>query len=345
MTTMCDAPELIKLGVTWGTSVTDFWKVLGSKAAPDGRFDAICDKIATTLIDEYLIFDVKSMMHMCDAQIQRILVAAGAKVTWQGMIEHVTNMKFASVHPDSAKLYTNSSSSSVETEEEFRIHTARFDRSNIGARMRESGNLQHEQLPSYVFDAAHECEDPATLPITTNDIKAIMNAYTKYMLVKYKEPAGDVVMRRHHAQQLKQRFPHLPDRGKTLGVTRSWFAILSERKRNIRSSKAGVCAHCTTRSRCGAVMLTCAPLLLRSCTKASPSILLMSMKECKHYLIVAWVWLCVRMQPVSISPTQVMMRQMCRTVEKKNTILPMFNNSALHWSLSETFKHIYKRQH
>ena len=59
------------------------------------------------------------------------------------------------------------------------------------------------------------------------------------MIVQHKLPAGDKTLRVHHAKQLKQRFPKLPDHGSTPGNLRKWYNILTERKRNA-SRKRGL---------------------------------------------------------------------------------------------------------
>ena len=50
-----------------------FWRAIAKKAAPDGKYDTVCETIGDSLIGELVLTTDQMMTRMTDVQMKRIL--------------------------------------------------------------------------------------------------------------------------------------------------------------------------------------------------------------------------------------------------------------------------------
>ena len=93
---------MAELGLSWSSDMPTFWRAIAKKAAPDGKYNTVCETIGESLIDEMVLTTDQMMTKMTDVQIKRILITSGAKETWMSMVEFVTGIQFTMAHPASA---------------------------------------------------------------------------------------------------------------------------------------------------------------------------------------------------------------------------------------------------
>ena len=193
---------MAELGLSWSSDMPTFWRAIAKKAAPDGKYNTVCETIGESLIDEMVLTTDQMMTKMTDVQIKRILITSGAKETWMSMVEFVTGSQFTMAHPASAQLALTSLNPNVYG---WHGRASKFDRCSIGAQMSAAGTLKDERLPDFIFDAAFECEDPRNQALTSNDITAVLNKYDVFVVVKHGTLGVDAPLRRRHAAILKER--------------------------------------------------------------------------------------------------------------------------------------------
>ena len=249
---------MAELGLSWSSDMPTFWRAIAKKAAPDGKYNTVCETIGESLIDEMVLTTDQMMTKMTDVQIKRILITSGAKETWMSMVEFVTGSQFTMAHPASAQLALTTLNPNVHG---WHGRASKFDRCSIGAQMSAAGTLKDERLPDFIFDAALECEDPRNQALTSNDITAVLNMYDAFVVVKHGTLGVDAPLRRRHAAILKERLPHFSKYGETSAVARCWYKMLQERKRNIRRTDSKVRAtppaHCPRVPTSQATLHTC----------------------------------------------------------------------------------------
>ena len=197
----------------------------GGQHAPD--MPVVCKNIAAVVAQDYCADTVGELaLMMTENQLQKVMTESGGKATWSGMITSFLGPFRPSGAPESAKLVLGSAESA-----KARVKaTALYDTTLIGAQMEVDGTMNDEILPEYVLCAYSECEDPATQELSRNDVKAVLDEYTHFMIVTHGQQGGDKALRKHHAKQLRARLPKLPDHGKTKGKERSWYKLLTQRK-------------------------------------------------------------------------------------------------------------------
>eukprot|EP00966_Prymnesium_polylepis_P204948 4748119-Prymnesium_polylepis.1 len=70
---------MAELGLSWSSDMPTFWRAIVKKAAPDGKYNTVCETIGDSLVDEMVLTADQMMTNMTDVQIKRILVTSGAK--------------------------------------------------------------------------------------------------------------------------------------------------------------------------------------------------------------------------------------------------------------------------
>lgn len=234
---------LAKLGVDPDSTVPFFWaKIAEQRPTAAPNMAEICRKIGATIESDYFAMSCSEMpLLMSEWQLQQVIVAAGGKSTWSGLVTFALG-PFKSSAPQSASLVSTPDEDGADKVVVWRPPVkaeATFEIMPIGAAMEAEGSLAEEVLPEYIFDAVYECEDPSKQALTRNDVSAVLNEYSHFMITVHKQPAGDKPLRLWHAKQLKRRLPHLPDHGDGKpGETRKWITLLNERKRNLGRNNA-----------------------------------------------------------------------------------------------------------
>lgn len=233
---------LTRFGCEPESPVSMFWDGLAAArptAAPE--MPTVCKTIAAR-VEDFCADTVQDMpMLMTELQLQQVMVQAGGKAAWSGLVTHVLGPFKSSVvtAPDSAKLVEETCALKFKSEPTYEILP-------LGQAMEADGTLEADILPEYVFRAYTDCEDPVNQELSTDDVTRVLNAYTHYMVTVHKQPAGDKPMRKWHAKQLKARLQHLPDHGSTPGPMRRWLKLLNERKRNVARKSGSVSANIRT---------------------------------------------------------------------------------------------------
>lgn len=221
--------ELAKLGLDMDSDVSALFAAMpGRMKKPPPDAENTFTKLAEAVEDDHQASTVHEMMELVSAhQFQKVLQEVGGKPTWIAFIEMIIGQKFKTGAPESAQL--------VPT---FSARPSTFESKPIGRLLEADGNMESELLPEYIFDAVTECEDPVVQEISENDVTAVLNAYTHYMITEHRQPSGDKPLRARHAKLLKKRLPHLPAYGKTPGHLRKWYKILTDKKRNMSRKNA-----------------------------------------------------------------------------------------------------------
>jgi hypothetical protein len=200
-------------------------------------------KRAAFLVAEYLkgglpgvspnVSDLGGLFKVQRWVFARIVQAAGADAAWVETWEDILDFTFPCPTFTAIAITTKRPWGGNQSP---RFKAARTMKT--GATMKADGSLELFVLTYSDFPLV-ECANPALETISKDDLEYVLDrTKIKYQHISNGNPSIDKTMRKHLGSQLRVLFPHLPDRGLTIGARRDFTEMLKWRFQNPRRASS-----------------------------------------------------------------------------------------------------------